>query len=120
MAQRERYKATVKASKGTPPQQDFSAYHAKLKAEQSAARARADSVRCCRVPKNWPPPQKVLFTRVVCIMLFGLPWDGDFRHLSTICEAGKDGCCITTQLYLLERPFLLWRLLSKGGAVPLC
>jgi hypothetical protein len=86
VAQRERYKATVKASKGTPPQQDFSAYHAKLKAEQSAARARADSVRCRRVPKNWPPPQKVLFTRVVCTMLV----DGDFWHLST------------SQMYLLE------------------
>lgn len=61
MAQRERYKATVKASKGTPPQQDFTAYHAKLKAEQNAARGNADSVRCRRVAKNWPSPQKVLF-----------------------------------------------------------
>ena len=73
MAQRERYKATVKASKGTPPQQDFSAYHAKLRAEQSAARARADSVRCRRVPRIGLLHRKCCSTRVVCTMLFGLP-----------------------------------------------
>ena len=121
MAQRERYKATVKASKGTPPQQDFSAYHAKLKAEQSAARACADSVRCRRVPKNWPSPQKsALFTRVVCTMLFGLPWDMDFWHVSTMCGTGKDGCCITPPSVSPGMDFPHMETVFRIGAVPLC
>ncbi|CAK0784395.1 hypothetical protein CVIRNUC_007599 [Coccomyxa viridis] len=61
--QREAYKLQVSKARGLPPQQDFTAYHAALRAEEQAARAKQDDARP-------PHPQDAL--QVVAVVVAGV------------------------------------------------